>query len=347
MRIAGNDRYATSVEISKSTFDPPTKIAFIASGENFPDALAGGPAAGALEAPLLLTTRDSLPPTVAAELRRLAPERTVILGGPGTVSATALKQIEELTGTPVDLWAGLDRYDTSARIAVEMAERHDTYYVTSGEQFADALAAGPAAIREGAALLLTSRDALNANVSHLLASRKPSRIVIVGGVGSVSAAVEASIRAQAPDAKVVRLAGRDRYHTAQVVAETVWSEGSTTTFFASGSVFADALAGTPIAGVNDAPILLTSPSCHPFESMVASDRLGASLHVALGGVASAYTGEDTCGPKPTYPMPLKDLDCKDFGTRAAAQAWFDYWYPRVGDVYQLDANKNGVVCEHS
>jgi hypothetical protein len=46
-------------------------------------------------------------------------------------------------------------------------------------------------------------------------------------------------------------------------------------------------------------------------------------------------------------MPLKDLDCKDFGTRAAAQAWFDYWYPRVGDVYQLDANKNGVVCEHS
>jgi putative cell wall-binding protein len=180
------------------------------------------------------------------------------------VSATALKQIEELTGTPVDLWAGLDRYDTSARIAVEMAERHDTYYVTSGEQVADALAAGPAAIREGAALLLTSRDALNANVSHLLASRKPSRIVIVGGVGSVSAAVEASIRAQAPDAKVVRLAGRDRYHTAQVVAETVWSEGSTTTFFASGSVFADALAGTPIAGVNDAPILLTSPSCPPF-----------------------------------------------------------------------------------
>ncbi|HSG85871.1 MAG TPA: N-acetylmuramoyl-L-alanine amidase, partial [Candidatus Limnocylindrales bacterium] len=44
-RLAGADRYATAVEISKATFpSPPVPVAYVATGSDFPDALAGGPA---------------------------------------------------------------------------------------------------------------------------------------------------------------------------------------------------------------------------------------------------------------------------------------------------------------
>ncbi|WP_040424774.1 cell wall-binding repeat-containing protein, partial [Agromyces subbeticus] len=86
-RLAGSDRYATSVAISKSQFGPGVPVAFIASGANFPDALAGAPAAGISGGPMLLTDPNALPDTITAELERLQPERIVILGGTGTISA--------------------------------------------------------------------------------------------------------------------------------------------------------------------------------------------------------------------------------------------------------------------
>ena len=47
-------------------------LTFLATGANFPDALAVGPATRGF-GPLLLTTRYSLPTTTATELQRLAP----------------------------------------------------------------------------------------------------------------------------------------------------------------------------------------------------------------------------------------------------------------------------------
>jgi putative cell wall-binding protein len=60
-------------------------VAYVATGADFPDALAGAAAAGYLGAPLLLVTRDSVPSATALELARLQPGRVVILGGPGVV----------------------------------------------------------------------------------------------------------------------------------------------------------------------------------------------------------------------------------------------------------------------
>jgi len=40
-----------------------------------------------------------------------------------------------------------------------------------------------------------------------------------------------------------------------------------------------------------------------------------------------------------------DLDCRDFGTHARAQACFDYCYPRYGDIFRLDSDGDGIACE--
>lgn len=70
-RIPGIDRYDTSALISRGVFDIGVDAVFLASGADFPDALAGGAAAAAFGAPLLLVQTDGLPEYTRAELDRL------------------------------------------------------------------------------------------------------------------------------------------------------------------------------------------------------------------------------------------------------------------------------------
>ncbi|NQX36534.1 cell wall-binding repeat-containing protein [Herbiconiux sp. VKM Ac-2851] len=94
IRIDGPDRFAVSAAASARSFRPHTYTVYVASGQAFPDALAGGPAAIIGGSPVLLVTKDGIPAPVAAELKRLAPYRIVLLGGPNAVSETVKSQLE-------------------------------------------------------------------------------------------------------------------------------------------------------------------------------------------------------------------------------------------------------------
>ena len=56
-RIAGEDRYDTSVRIARKFNDKPS-VAIVAYGHDFPDGLCGGPLAAVMGAPLVLTRSD-------------------------------------------------------------------------------------------------------------------------------------------------------------------------------------------------------------------------------------------------------------------------------------------------
>jgi len=93
-RLAGVDRYATAVAVSAS-FAAPGGTAFVASGADFPDALTAVPAAAAADAPMLLTSPDGVPASVAEELTRLRPTRVTVVGGEATVPAAVAGRLEE------------------------------------------------------------------------------------------------------------------------------------------------------------------------------------------------------------------------------------------------------------
>lgn len=94
-RLAGADRYATSVAISRSAYGAPgSDAAFVATGTTFPDGLAGGPVAALVPGPLLLVAPTRLPAGVAGELQRLTPDRVIILGGSGAVSDGVVRAID-------------------------------------------------------------------------------------------------------------------------------------------------------------------------------------------------------------------------------------------------------------
>lgn len=89
-RIAGNDRYETSLKIADK-FYKDAQGAFLASGEVFADSLAINPIAAKFDAPLILTPKVKLPQKTQEYLENSKIVQIAIIGGEKTVS----KQIQQ------------------------------------------------------------------------------------------------------------------------------------------------------------------------------------------------------------------------------------------------------------
>ena len=181
-RLAGADRYATAVAISQYGFQPQSPGAqfavTVASGTNFPDALAAGPVAAAQGGPLLLVPQDgALPAAVSDELRRLNPSRVDIAGGTAAVSSVVQSELQGFArpDTVFRRWAGQNRYETAAKLAGLTGGLGKTVFIATGASFPDALGGSAAAGRLGGALMLTDRYALPQATATALTSGKPTK----------------------------------------------------------------------------------------------------------------------------------------------------------------------------
>lgn len=268
VRLAGADRYGTAAAISAAHFGPNVPVAYVATGRNFPDALAGVPAAGIHGGPVLLTEPTALPQATRNELARLQPQRIVVLGGWAAVSPEVAAALQAYTPRPVERLEGATRYETAAAISrATFGTGPPAAFIATGETFPDALAAGPAAIVTGSPVLLTRRDGLPQATRDELARLRPQAIYVMGGPGAVSDHVAAELRAYT-SGPLTRVAGADRYATAASVSATFFARPPAA-YLATGRNFPDALAAGPAAGINRAPLLLIADSSVP--SVVAAD----------------------------------------------------------------------------
>src|SRR5947209_9332309 len=119
LRIAGDDRYITAVGLSHAAYPNTAPTAVVVSGVAFPDGLAAGPLAALRKSPVLLTPPDALPLVVAVELQRLGAKNVTVVGGSAAVQDHVLDQIAAVTATPATRIAGVDRYDTAAKVAAQ------------------------------------------------------------------------------------------------------------------------------------------------------------------------------------------------------------------------------------
>lgn len=191
-RVAGTSRFATAAAVSAEAYPAGADVAYLTTGEAFPDALCGGPAALRDGGPVLLVSSDSLPAETEGELMRLGPTRVVVLGGEAAVSAAVAEQVADLTGASVQRLAGPDRYATSAVVASSF-QGPRTVFLATGEDFPDALAGVPATAGDGAVMLLTRPTELPPSTIDLLTRLDPDRIVVLGGDAAVGVALEAQL----------------------------------------------------------------------------------------------------------------------------------------------------------
>jgi CBS domain-containing protein len=89
---------------------------FIATGENYPDALAAS-AATDDQGPILLVTHNSIPEPTEDELVRLNPKRIVVVGGTAVISAQVEADLGAFTTGDVIRLSGANRYETAADIS--------------------------------------------------------------------------------------------------------------------------------------------------------------------------------------------------------------------------------------
>jgi putative cell wall-binding protein len=197
-RLGGADRYEAAAAISRATFNPGVPVAFVATGHNYPDALAGTGAAARRGGPILLVTRDTIPAATRAELQRLGPGQIMVLGGPASVSDGVRSALNAYTNGSVGRVSGADRYAVAAGVSATFFPRNvPVVYVATGERFPDALGAGPVAGIRGGPVLLVRQNSIPATTATELSRLRPLRIVIVGGTTSVSPSVEQMLRGYA------------------------------------------------------------------------------------------------------------------------------------------------------
>ncbi|GEM_PF-3380304 len=270
MRVAGADRLGTALAISQIGWDSSDTV-LLAAKDNFPDALAGGPLAAALDAPILLTDPSELTAEVADEIVRLSATNVIVLGGPTAVSPAVLADLIDAGIAPeaIERIGGDDRYETStlvARRVIELVGGCDTVVVTTGENFPDALGASGMAGFFGWPILFVRPDAVPPSTAALLAELAPEdapvspiATLVLGGESAVGADVLAVLPA------ATRIGGADRYETAGLIAEWAFSRGASYdhVYLATGLDFPDALALAPLAARGGFPVVFTRPDALP------------------------------------------------------------------------------------
>ena len=284
-RLAGADRYATAIAVSKK-YAPGVDSVFVATGANFPDALSAAAAAAHRNGPLLLTPTAALPSAVRDAIVRLQPKKIVIAGSASVVSESVRASLAAIA--PVTRLGGASRYETGQRIVEATFDSAQHAFIATGRGFPDALAATGAAGKSSAPVVLVDGKLASAPEATIamLDRLGVTSVTIVGGADVVSAGIEAQLRARYA---TMRIAGGNRYSTAASINNHFFAPGSApAALLATGLNFPDALAGAALAGRIGSPVYVTSPACVPEEVRQTLQQLNAPSTVALGssGVVS-------------------------------------------------------------
>ena len=182
--IGGKNRYDTAALVADAVIKEVGKqgVAMIATGENYPDAIAISVDAASRGIPILLVRQGGVPKETAAALTRNSITKTTVIGGDAAVSEASVNQ---LPGTPVRL-GGKNRYDTAAVIAAHFHKTAHTAYLATGEKFPDALTAGLVAARNHAPLLLTKRDDLRNEARAYFTKAGVKKVILIGGTNAIT-----------------------------------------------------------------------------------------------------------------------------------------------------------------
>lgn len=168
--------------------------------------------------------------------------------------------------------AGLNRYETAAKIADNVGNYNTAILVNSEKSLADGLSASSLAGKENAPILLVKKDTIPYETMSRL--QNVNKVYIIGGKSAISSKVEN----QLSDKEIIRIEGKNRIETSEKVAELVGNYDEA--FIVNGNKGeADAMSVAPVAARYKAPIILTNG-----KSSTQSKKSGVK-YFAIGGNA--------------------------------------------------------------
>ena len=198
-RLYGQTRYETNMAIynyGKDNGSWSTDTAVVATGENYPDALAIASYASSDKAPVILTgatiTSDALSAIGTCK-------NAIVLGGTSAVSAENFDKVKAAVSQTTTRLSGATRYDTSLAIVnweLTQGMTLDGVGFATGANFPDALASGFLLGTTMSCLMLVSPNAADNTAALDLLAKNASSITsasFFGGDSAISDEVRASI----------------------------------------------------------------------------------------------------------------------------------------------------------
>ncbi len=290
-RFAGAGRFDTAKVISAEGIDSKSKTVVLAYGLNYADALAGVGYAAALDAPILLTGKDSLPQETLGEIKRLGATNVKILGGTGAISKNVEITLQK-QGLETERIAGQTRFETATKIAAKLNKKPTEVFLVYGMNYADALSVSTvAAIKKAPIIYLTKDGELDKDTAAYLKSIKGSvkNAYVIGGKGVISDAMmkkAGDTLGLKMNNTIIRIPGSDRYATCVAVNNKFKSVLTGNAIcIAKGLDFPDALAGGVFAAKNKAPLFLADNDLSKEQSKYLKTKKASQLYVFGGANA--------------------------------------------------------------
>lgn len=281
VEVQGTTAVATAVAMARIAYPHGASTAIVSSGElpHLVDAVTAAPLAALLRAPILLTASDSsVGSATLGELKTLGVKRIVLIGAVDNPTIVKALAGYEITGI-----SGNTRFDTAANVAKAVAAHHrtgsPTVFVASADDanLTDALTVDPVAAALSAPVLLVApTGGVPRPERPFLASAQT--IYVVGAAASY----------RLPLKGAVKLAGIDRYTTADLVNERFFPHPAGVVAYNQNYLF-NALVASPWAAQHRYPMVMVGASLIPgpiYDYLVG----GAPWHgLALVGVGGGIS----------------------------------------------------------
>lgn len=203
-RLEGTDRYLTAEAIARRTVgllgDRYDGTLFVATGTNFPDALAASPLAYRKGWPLLLSTASGLTLSTKSVIDEIGATDAIVLGGERAVSPGVVTYLGDELDSANRLF-GEDRYRTAIAVAAfgteEAGLRWEGMGLATGQNYPDALSGGVLVGQRSSVMLLTPSASLNADAAAAITAHRDeiAEVIYFGGEVALSAGVRAAVAA--------------------------------------------------------------------------------------------------------------------------------------------------------
>jgi putative cell wall-binding protein len=196
VRISGANRYETSQNVVETIWTTSAQL-FLADGRNFPDALSAAAASQSVatgHTPVMLVNGglSAAPANFTDTFTALGTERVNLVGGTGVLTEGIATSIQAMPGVgPTPRYFGANRYLTSVSVNQGFFSSANSVYLAVGTGYADALAGAALAGLEQVPLYLVPGNCIPQDVLDAIDTLGATRIVLLGGTGVLSPAVEA------------------------------------------------------------------------------------------------------------------------------------------------------------
>ncbi|WP_042276735.1 cell wall-binding repeat-containing protein [[Clostridium] dakarense] len=289
-KLVGANRYSTAVEVSKKGWSKANQVVIVNSS-SIVDALSVTPFAKLIDAPILLTGKDSLDNTTKEALKNLGTNKVHIIGSTGVISDNVASQLESM-GITTNRIGGVNRHDTALKIANEINKIKDVSeiaVVNGYKGLSDAVSIASTAASKGMVILPASPNKGISDFEGFIKDADIKKSYIIGSTSAVSEQIENKV----PNPE--RLGGSNRNETnAKVISKFYTSDKLNNVFVAKNGMnredqLIDALAVGVLAAKESSPVLIVGNNLSSSQKTLFTNKSANTItQVGSGGNENAF-----------------------------------------------------------